>query len=173
MNAVDKKYDVILVDAYQDITIPFQMSSVEFFTLVSGHLNPGGVMAVNMNMRREDEGNINQYLSDTISTVFKNVYTIDVSGSTNRMLFAFDSERAMDVFESNTRMEPHEDLSVLMQKIMREMSRYEPGEYVMTDSKAPVELLGMRVIDALIRDEVRYYKDIYEREGIQGILENF
>lgn len=173
LNAVDKKYDVILVDAYQDITIPFQMSSVEFFTLVSGHLNPGGVMAVNMNMRGEDEGNINQYLSDTISTVFKNVYTIDVSGSTNRMLFAFDSERAMDVFESNTRMEPHEDLSVLMQKIMREMSRYEPGEYVMTDSKAPVELLGMRVIDALIRDEVRYYKDIYEREGMQGILENF
>ena len=28
------KYDVIMVDAYQDITIPFQMSSVEFFTLV-------------------------------------------------------------------------------------------------------------------------------------------
>lgn len=25
LNAVDKKYDVIMVDAYQDITIPFQM----------------------------------------------------------------------------------------------------------------------------------------------------
>lgn len=33
LNAVDKKYDVIMVDAYQDITIPFQMSSVEFFSL--------------------------------------------------------------------------------------------------------------------------------------------
>lgn len=30
LNAMDKKYDVIMVDAYQDITIPFQMSSVEF-----------------------------------------------------------------------------------------------------------------------------------------------
>lgn len=173
LNAVDKKYDVILVDAYQDITIPFQMSSVEFFTLVSGHLNPGGVMVVNMNMRGEDEGNINQYLADTISTVFKDVYTIDVFGSTNRMLFAFDSEQVIDVFQSNVRMESHEDLSGLMQKIMREMSRYEPGEYVMTDSKAPVELLGMRVIDALIQDEVKYYKDIYEKEGIHGLLENF
>lgn len=26
---MDKKYDVIMVDAYQDIAIPFQMSSVD------------------------------------------------------------------------------------------------------------------------------------------------
>ena len=35
-----------MVDAYQDITIPFQMSSVEFFTLVREHLNENGVMVV-------------------------------------------------------------------------------------------------------------------------------
>lgn len=40
----------------------------------------------------------------------------------------------------------------------------------MTDDKAPVELLGMRVIDELIRDEVAYYKNIYEREGIRGVI---
>ena len=42
----------------------------------------------------------------------------------------------------------------------------------MTDDRAPVELLGMRVIDELIQDEVTYYKEIYEREGLQGLLEN-
>ena len=56
LNATDKKYDVIMVDAYQDITIPFQMSSVEFFTLVKEHLKDDGVMAVNMNMRGDKEG---------------------------------------------------------------------------------------------------------------------
>ncbi|MBP3279769.1 MAG: fused MFS/spermidine synthase, partial [Butyrivibrio sp.] len=35
--AIDGLYDVIMVDAYQDITIPFQMSSVEFFTMVKEH----------------------------------------------------------------------------------------------------------------------------------------
>lgn len=55
LNAMDKKYDVIMVDAYQDITIPFQMSSVEFFTLVKDHLNEDGVMVVNMNMRGSGE----------------------------------------------------------------------------------------------------------------------
>ena len=55
LQAVDKQYDVILVDAYQDITIPFQMSTVEFFTLVRDHLKPGGIMAVNMNMHSDGE----------------------------------------------------------------------------------------------------------------------
>ena len=40
----------------------------------------------------------------------------------------------------------------------------------MTDDKAPVELLGMQVIDALIQEELGYYKEIFKREGIQGLL---
>lgn len=86
LNAMDKKYDVIMVDAYQDITIPFQMSSVEFFTLVKDHLNEDGVMVVNMNMRGSGDGNINQYLSDTIGQVFDAEYTVDVANTTNREL---------------------------------------------------------------------------------------
>ena len=43
----------------------------------------------------------------------------------------------------------------------------------MSDDKAPVELLGMRVIDHLIRDEVRYYKKIYQKEGLDGVLQLF
>ena len=50
LQATDGKYDVIMVDAYQDITIPFQMSSREFFSLVKEHVKEGGVMVVNMNM---------------------------------------------------------------------------------------------------------------------------
>lgn len=172
LNAIDKKYDVILVDAFQDITIPFQMSSVEFFTLVREHLNEGGVMAVNINMRGEKEGNINQYLADTISDVFTNIYTVDVSGYTNRMLFAFDSDGVLNVFESGIESESRKELADLMKDIKENMIRYQAGDYVMTDDKAPVELLGMRVIDEIIQDEVRYYKEIYEKEGFQGLLEN-
>lgn len=78
LQTVDKKYDVIMVDAYQDITIPFQMSSVEFFRMVKEHLKEDGVMVVNMNMHSEEKGNINEYLSDTIASVFDQVYTVDV-----------------------------------------------------------------------------------------------
>ena len=83
LQAVDKKYDVIMVDAYQDITIPFQMSSVEFFQMVKEHLKEDGVMVVNMNMHSEEKGNINEYLSDTIASVFDEVYTVDAVSYTH------------------------------------------------------------------------------------------
>ncbi len=171
LNAVDRKYDVIMVDAYQDITIPFQMSSVEFFTLVKEHLNPDGVMVVNMNMRGTEEGNINQYLADTISTVFPEVYTADVKGSTNRELFASENSSMLAVFDRNLELEENEELHRMMATVRDGLTRYEAGGYCMTDDKAPVELLGMQVIDGLIGDEVSYYKRIYEEDGIRGLME--
>ncbi len=171
LRAVDHKYDVIMVDAYQDITIPFQMSSVEFFTLVKNHLKSGGVMVVNMNMRGTKEGNINQYLSDTISQVFGTVYTADVAGSTNRELFASDCADILEVMQDNMALTPDSRLADLMGEVAQGLMPYEPGGYLMTDDRAPVELLGMQVIDELIREEVSYYRGIYNEKGIRGLLE--
>lgn len=173
LNAVEEKYDVIMVDAYQDITIPFQMSSVEFFTLVKEHLTEDGVMVVNMNMRGSGEGNINQYLADTISFVFDRVYTVEVPGSTNRELFASDNRAILDCFEESRQELGEGDLYAMMERVGDSLARYEAGAYLLTDDKAPVELLGMRVIDELIGDEVAYYKGIYETEGIEGLLRSF
>ena len=171
LQAEDKKYDVIMVDAYQDITIPFQMSSREIFSMVKEHLTDDGVMVVNMNMRSSGEGNINQYLSDTISSVFGNVYIVDVEGSTNRELFASDDADMMNVLQKNTAKVTDTDLRSLMAKVSANAVAYSGGDYIMTDDKAPVELLGMRAIDQLIQDEVAYYKKIYETDGLQGLLE--
>lgn len=173
LNAVDKKYDVIMVDAYQDITIPFQMSSIEFFTLVKEHLSENGVMVVNMNMHSNKEGNINQYLSDTISSVFNKVYTANVTGSTNRELFASNNPEIYNIFENKRKELNNSDLYYIMEQVSKNLEIYNKGNCIMTDDKAPIELLGMKVIDELINDEVAYYKDIYDKEGIQGILDLF
>ena len=171
--AKDKKYDVIMVDAYQDITIPFQMSTTEFFTMVKEHLTENGVMVVNMNMHGEKKGSINEYLSDTISYVFENVYTIDVEGSSNRELYAFSDEQALETFERNVELTKDYDLRSLSKDIAENMSESKGGNNIMTDDKAPVELLGMAVIDDLIKGELSYYKKIFKEEGIKGILEEF
>ncbi len=170
LQAVDQKYDVIMVDAYQDITIPFQMSSVEFFTMVKEHLTDNGVMVVNMNMRGSGEGTINQYLADTIASVFSDVYTVDVRNTTNRELFASNNGQMVDVLKANTAKLDNPDLQNLMTTATENLEQYQAGNYLMTDDKAPVELLGMRVIDQIIQDEVSYYKGIYEQEGLQGLL---
>lgn len=171
LNAIEEKYDVIMVDAYQDITIPFQMSSVEFFELVKNHLTEDGVMVVNMNMRGQGEGTINQYLADTISNIFTEVYTVDVKGSTNRELFASNSSDMVDRFKKNIRIEGQKELATMMNSVSDNMIKYEAGNYLMTDDKAPVEVLGMKVIDQLIKEELQYYKEIFKKGGIKALLE--
>ena len=174
--AIDGQYDVIMVDAYQDITIPFQMSSKEFFTMVKEHLSPGGVMVVNMNMYNEgagteDDATINTYLADTISSVFENVITVKVPGATNRELFATDSGEFLKRLDKNTGMEENDALRAMMQRVQDTYTVYESTGHIMTDDKAPVELLGMRQIDSIIKNEVEFYRMIYNTKGIKGLLE--
>ena len=165
------KYDVIMVDAYQDITIPFQMSTVEFFTLVKNSLAPDGVMVVNMNMHSDKKGSINECLCDTIASVFSNVYTVKVDGTTNRELFASDLSGMPDRLYSASQKLEDNDLKALMEDIYMRMKRYEGGENILTDDKAPVELLGMQVIDDLISEELTYYKKRFKEDGIKGLID--
>ena len=173
LNVSRRKYDVIMVDAYQDITIPFQMSSVEFFSMVKSHLKPGGVMVVNMNMYTEEEGNISQWLSDTIASAFNHVYTVDVAGSTNRELFAFNDGTLRDHLKERIGELEDPSLKGMMYMVNAGMKAYRSTGLLFTDDKAPVELMGMRVIDSLIMNELDYYKDVFYREGIPGLLHSF
>ena len=173
LGAADRQYDVIMVDAYQDITIPFQMSSKEFFEMVHAHLAPGGVMVVNMNMRSGSEGSINEYLTDTICTVFPAVATVDVAGGTNRELFASDDPAMEETLREGTARLSDRELASLLTYAADSLVTCEGGEHVLTDDRAPVELLGMRAIDEIIRDEMVYYKDIFRKEGIGGLIAAF
>jgi spermidine synthase len=175
LQASDQKYDVIMVDAYQDITIPFQMSTVEFFNMVKEHLKAGGVMVVNMNMRSEEKGNINQYLADTIARVFPEVYTVDVQGYTNRELFAMsgdEKDQGIKQFKKYQSELPDGKMKELMASIGDQMSLYTGGGDILTDDKAPVELLGMHEIDGLIQNEAGYYKGLYHQKGMRGLLKD-
>ena len=141
--------------------------------MVQEHLNENGVMVVNMNMHTDKEGNINQYLSDTIASVFDTVYTVDVTGSTNRELFAFMGEKPLAQFQESTEELSDTGLRNMMETVAANLEQYEKGTYLLTDDKAPVELLGMSVIDELIQNEVGYYKKVFEEEGIGGLLDSF
>ena len=168
--ACDRQYDVIMVDAYQDITIPFQMSSVEFFTLVREHLKPGGVMVVNMNMHTDKPDNINDYLTDTIAAVFPELRIVDVPYTTNRELFAAEGD-PFALFPEQAEALADPELRGLMARVGSAWRTPERGGRLLTDDRAPVELLGMAVIDDLIQTELRYYKDILREEGIRGLLD--
>ncbi|PAU68838.1 spermidine synthase [Bifidobacterium italicum] len=175
--ASKERFDVIMVDAYQDITIPFQMSSREFFRLVYDHLTDGGVMVVNMNMISDGRGSINEALTDTIASVFgaDDVVTADVPDTTNRELFALKRagasspsiERRIAAMRSGGAQLDHAVQQV--DPVFRPVA-VDGDPIVLTDDKAPVELLGMRAIDGIIAEQAGPYREILEREGIGGLL---
>jgi spermidine synthase len=169
LNEDHRTYDVIMVDAYQDITIPFQMSSVEFFQSVRQHLKPGGVLVVNLNMHGTEQGGIADWLADTVAGVFPEVLTVDVPGNTNRELFAGDRGLKASLAQ-NSRTVRDPQLQDLLARIGDQAVMYHSGGRTLTDDKAPVELLGMQELDGLIRKETEEYKQIYRDEGIKGLL---
>ncbi len=172
-----EKYDVIMVDAYQDITIPFQMSSAEFFSMVEDHLTDNGVMVVNMNMRSDADDGINTCLADTIASVFPQVKTIDVPGNTNRILFAgrefADRSAFSEAIDALSAADPvkRSTIKAFLMGAYTGLADYRGGSHILTDDKAPVELLGMRAIDQLVSEELAVYKEMYHEQGLQGIME--
>ncbi|MDD6327379.1 MAG: hypothetical protein PUA62_02900 [Lachnospiraceae bacterium] len=82
--------------------------------------------------------------------MFSDVYTVDVPGSTNRELFASNNDNMMEIFYANINAESNDEIHSLMDKVSSGLTEYIAGNYLMTDDKAPVELLGMQVIDEII-----------------------
>ena len=105
-----------------------------------------------------------------ISAVFPEVMSAEVIGSTNRELFATADPGMAERFRKNREKEKDPELSAMMEQVDAGLTKYISGNRTMTDDKAPVELLGMEVIDEIIRDEVAYYKRIYEEQGLEGLL---
>ncbi len=168
INATEKTYDIIMIDAYQDISIPFQMATVEFFALVKEHLNEGGMIEVNLNMHSEGEGNINDWISSTIKNVFDYVYTAKFG--TNVMLYAADYD-VKEALKENLDAVSDNDLRALLAKVCNGMESYDKTEYVFTDDKASVELRSMRVLDEMIRSEIAYFKDSIKGKSLKELLE--
>ena len=99
--------------------------------------------------------------------------TVDVPNNTNRELFASNNNDMMERFLNNVSLEKNETLADLMAKVYNSLDKYVAGDLVMTDDKAPVELLSMRAIDELVSDELAYYQDILHEEGIRGLMDRF
>ena len=86
-------------------------------------------------------------------------------------LFASKNDDMIKVFEQNLDAENKDEIRNMMNRVSSELTEYIPGDFLMTDDKAPVELLGMKAIDELIRDEVMYYRKVYEEGGLKALLE--
>jgi spermidine synthase len=146
------QYDIIAVDAYRPPYIPPHMTTQEFFEICASHLTDHGVLTINSASVPGDRRLING-LAATMATVFSSIYTVDLPGSLNTMIFATKQKTIPENFAVNLAalsQDPgaHPLLIHTMQMTFANLQTgYEPT-LVFTDDRAPIEWI---VNDMVIR----------------------
>ena len=74
----DARWDLVVLDVFRQPYIPFHLATREYFATVREHLNPGGVMAMNVGVLGE-RSDFFDTLLNTVADVFGPVHWIDLA----------------------------------------------------------------------------------------------
>jgi spermidine synthase len=147
-----QKYNIIVVDAYRPPYIPPQMTTQEFFEICASHLNEDGVLAINSASVPGDRRLING-LATTMGTIFPSIYTVDIPGSLNTVIFATKQQTkpenlAVNLVTLSKDPSVHPLLLASMQVAFANLKTGYEKTTVFTDDHAPIEWI---VNDMVIR----------------------
>jgi spermidine synthase len=145
-------YDIIFLDAYDDISIPFHLTTREFFEIVKARLTPYGLVASNIWGPRNDEF----YLSEvkTFQNVFPHVYMIDAISSSNYIIIAHSHEKDMTktlIEERIPALQRKFEFNFSLMRFARtfeDLSGVSYNARVLIDDFAPVEILRSRKVSS-------------------------
>jgi spermidine synthase len=146
------KYDIIAVDAYRPPYIPPHMTTQEFFEIVDSHLTDDGVLTINSASVPGDRRLIDG-LATTMGTIFPSIYTMDIPGTLNTMIFATKQPTTPENFAINL-VTLSQDPSVnplliaTMQTTFANLKTGHEVTTVFTDDHAPIEWI---VNDMVVR----------------------
>jgi len=139
-----KRYDMILIDAYRGPFVPFHLMTKEFYEVVKSHLTEGGVVVQNI----EPTTMLFDSATKTIQAVFPNVEFY--LGQGNVVTIAYDGPKRSlaDIqaaaAERQKALKLRYDLTKLMaqrRELSPEVGTISPDAKVLTDDFAPVEAL--------------------------------
>ncbi len=140
----DRRFDVIILDAFDFPYVPFQLVTKEFFEALEARLEDGGVLMVNVGRygRRYD---VVDAVARTLAEVYPTVRGADVDNESNTMLVAGRHDPSLDVGADGLGLD--RKVAARMRQIER-IATWSPaeGSPVLTDDRAPVELLTDRIV---------------------------
>jgi len=133
-------YDIIITDTYSNqIYIPFHLTTLEYFSAIRSHLNPGGIVAMNVNATGIDS-ELLQSVGRTVAEIFPFVYTAHVSNDLNYMVIASDLSLGAPPSDSFFVWNP--PLQYTAQLFEPLLQPFEAsGGIILTDNRAPVEFM--------------------------------
>lgn len=146
LDAYPGTLDLVVVDAYShQLYIPFQLSTVEFFRAVRRHLEPGGLVALNVNAQGPDDPLLLSF-ERTLRDVFPFTYVAKVRGELNYLVAGAARPVSLAPLEG---LAVSADRTGEMAVVARELVRaWRPVDgraaargMILTDDRAPVEYL--------------------------------
>ncbi len=142
LDRTDRTFDLIVVDTYVDqVYVPFQTCSVEFFASARDRLAPGGVLTANLSGFTVRDAPV-AAIRDTAARVFGEVALLRVAGGRNFVLVA-----ARDAAPPDPRARTHPaPLASLAEAAARPgawlVFEDAPGNHVLTDDRSDIEKLA-------------------------------
>ena len=143
LERTDKRYDLIVVDAYRQPYIPFYLATREFFTLAHRRLQPGGILALNVAKVPGDD-RLTRAVEATLLTAFPQVWRWPTLRFSD-LAFALDRPVQRSVLLQRA-AKVRDPLRVLLPLLRRDLVRARPEGHVLTDDRAPVEWLTDRML---------------------------
>jgi spermidine synthase len=142
-----KRYDAVVLDAYRQPYIPFQLTTREFFHLVRSRLSPDGVLALNVAAAPRDR-RLSDAIGTTLRSVFPQVWRISALRFNDVLLALPRPLTRSELRRRLRRVSPA--LQPLLPRVERGLTAVEPHGAPWTDDDAPVEWLTDRMLAAQI-----------------------
>ncbi|MEW5875729.1 MAG: fused MFS/spermidine synthase [Candidatus Zixiibacteriota bacterium] len=155
----DKRYDLIVMDAFGSSSIPFHLVTVEAFALLRDHLTTGGVIALNIEAVGWEDI-IVRSLAVTLGRQFKHVSVLPIAEPPDQIgnLILLASDRALELPEEPP--VPHDRFSAEYHRAHAWDNRFEvdaEGVPILTDELNPIDVWAERVNRVARRDLHRFF----------------
>jgi spermidine synthase len=138
LRQTDRRYDVIIVDAYRPPYVPFYLTTKEFFELVRDRLNPGGIVALNV-ATTPDDHSLAEHVGGTLASVLPRVLAWQPLRF-NQIVIGQNGSPTGSVRPAPGEVQP------LVEDLRKNARSVEPADDPWTDDRAPVEWITDRMI---------------------------
>ena len=149
----EHRYTVVAIDAYRLPYIPWHLTTVEFFQSVRAHLTDDGVVAINVG--HTGDYRLVETMVATLLQVFPTVHVMDVPDSFNAIVVATVQPTTAENLRANREFMGDPVLQSIADEAWGQIHPVEPGGLVLTDDRAPVEMLTHAVVLAYLTESLR------------------
>jgi len=156
VKTTENNYDIIMIDVYRDVYIPYHMTTVEFFKELKSILNENGVISINL-VAFQSTDLFNIFLN-TLSQVFNELYYVQLGTSSNYNVIATNLELSINEmkdlilnqrnqlnFSSSVLKDDALQLKLIFTEAYANLAEFNPtAGPILTDDKSIIEqIFGM------------------------------